>query len=335
MKISASIYSNKEKELIGLLRELDAYRIDSFHIDCNDDPLVFKDIDVIRAHSDTPVDLHLITEQPEKYYDQILAYDVDYVTFQYEPLKQQLDIPDEIKHKAGLAITSNTNIAVFEKYRNQLNHVLFMTTTPGQSGGVFNKENFRKIRAFKNVFPGVEMHVDGGINEEISFILRNMGVSLAVIGSYLFKNKFLGSAVIRLKSDDIESHYAAKDFMLEGDEVPLLVEGKYDFEQLLKTIEYYKMGLAIITNEQGRLAGLVTNADIRRALLDNIADLNHIDPRAIINKSPLYVEENQNVTDILHYIKEQTMPVQFLPVVNQEKIVTGTLRFNNLIKGEL
>ena len=36
MKISASIYSNTEKDLTSLIKELDAHRVDFFHIDCND-----------------------------------------------------------------------------------------------------------------------------------------------------------------------------------------------------------------------------------------------------------------------------------------------------------
>ena len=43
MKISASIYSTT-RDLEQVVRELDAHRIDLFHVDCNDDPKVFDDI---------------------------------------------------------------------------------------------------------------------------------------------------------------------------------------------------------------------------------------------------------------------------------------------------
>jgi len=83
----------------------------------------------------------------------------------------------------GLAITSETSIDVFKKYQH-FDFVLFMTTSPGKSGGTFNKNNFGKIRQFKSLFPEAKVHVDGGVNDEISFVLRNMGVSLIVSGSY-------------------------------------------------------------------------------------------------------------------------------------------------------
>jgi pentose-5-phosphate-3-epimerase len=66
LKISASIYSGKDKELVSLVQELDAHRVNFFHIDCNDNPSVFDDIKKIRQHSNTPIYLHLITTEPEK-----------------------------------------------------------------------------------------------------------------------------------------------------------------------------------------------------------------------------------------------------------------------------
>ncbi len=57
MKISASIYSNKHQPLADVVRELDEHFIDFFHVDCNDDPSVFKDIVAIHQSSSTPVDL--------------------------------------------------------------------------------------------------------------------------------------------------------------------------------------------------------------------------------------------------------------------------------------
>src|ERR1043165_8207700 len=49
VKISASVYSNKSKPLEELVKELDSVGVDFFHIDCNDDPSVFPDIERIHA----------------------------------------------------------------------------------------------------------------------------------------------------------------------------------------------------------------------------------------------------------------------------------------------
>jgi len=183
MKISASIYSNKEKDLESLINELDAHRVNFFHIDCNDDISVFDDIRKIRKISKTPIDLHLITQQPEKYFSLIEENKIEYVTFQFEKINKEFPVPESIKSNIGLAIVSETDIEIFEKFKNRFSFILFMATTPGESGGKFNKQNFKKINEFRNKYPGKKIHVDGGVNEELSFILRNMGVNVLVIGS--------------------------------------------------------------------------------------------------------------------------------------------------------
>jgi ribulose-phosphate 3-epimerase len=334
VKISASIYSNKDKSLKDLIEELDAYHVNFFHIDCLDDSQVFDDIATIRSISKTPVDLHLITPAPEKYFKLIAKHQIEYVTFQYENLPDGLQIPDFIKADVGLAITSETDISVFDRFSDACSFILFMTTTPGMSGGEFNRHNFKKIREFRSKYPAKKIHVDGGINAEVSFIMRNMGVNASVVGSYLFRNSFIGSALLNLKSDDVSSHYRIRDFMLEQDEIPVIHEDELTFEKVLLSIDQYKMGFTNITNSNGILLGIITNADVRKGLISRINNLNEIEVSDMINCDPAYIFEDETVAEVLSYIKKLSFPVLFLPVVDRQKKVTGAIKFNNLIKGE-
>ncbi|MEQ9230878.1 MAG: hypothetical protein RIF46_09340, partial [Cyclobacteriaceae bacterium] len=93
MKISASLYSNKDKSLQELVTELDKCHIDYFHIDCNDEPSVFDDIKEIRGYSKTPIDLHIITDNPDPYLDLLREVSVERVCFQLENLKTKIDLP--------------------------------------------------------------------------------------------------------------------------------------------------------------------------------------------------------------------------------------------------
>ncbi|MBL7897795.1 MAG: hypothetical protein JNJ99_04610 [Crocinitomicaceae bacterium] len=47
------------------------------------------------------------------------------------------------------------------------------------------------------------------------------------------------------------------------------------------------------------------------------------------------VNQNFTVFQLLRYIKKQSMPVLYLPVVNDKGQAVGTMNFMNLIKGEL
>ena len=334
MKISASIYSSKDKELASLIHELDAYNVDYFHIDSLDNPDVFDDIHLIKSISNTQIDLHLITPHPEKYFEKINEHKVENVTFQYESLENGINLPANLQCNIGLAITSETSVEVFERYADSCSFILFMTTTPGMSGGEFNKENFKKIRQFRALYPTKKIHVDGGINAELSFILRNMGVYASVIGSYLFKGTFIGSAMLNLKSDNIKSHFKISDFMLEQDEIPVLSYENLTFENVLLTIENYKMGFTHIADKDNKLLGIISNADIRKGLIKNLGNLNQINIDDIINRNPAFVHDCDTVSDVLSYIKSLQFPVLFLPVVDKNQRITGTIKFNNLIKGE-
>lgn len=333
MKISASIYSTS-RDLEQVVRDLDAHRIDLFHVDCNDDPKVFEDIAKIRQWSKTPVDLHIISSTPEKYFPLLEKTPVDYVTFQYEDLPGKLEIPATIKGKLGLAITAVSDIDVFDAYADRFDFILMMATIPGKSGGEFNKEIFRKIRDFKKKYPEKRIHVDGGVNGEVSFILRNMGVYASVSGSYLFKAETVGAALLNLKTHEQESHFLVKDFMLSGEEIPLLKPGERSFENVLRSIEDYALGFTILAGNDGTLEGIISNADVRKGLLKNIGKLDAISENDMTNHSPVTVNENATVIELLRLIKSKKFPITYLPVVDNENKVTGALTFFNLVKGE-
>jgi len=213
MKISASIYSDKQRDLKTVIEDLVEHQVDLLHVDCNDDLAVFEDIKAIREWCDVPIDLHIITPTPSKYYPLLEETPVEYVTFQYEDLKEPLNIPDTVSGRKGIAVTTPTSVQIFNEFEN-FDFILIMATIPGQSGGKFDKVNFAKIREFRKAYPSRSIHVDGGVNPEVSFILRNMGVTSAVSGSYLFNAASVGNALMNLTKRNVESHYLVKNHRL-------------------------------------------------------------------------------------------------------------------------
>ncbi|MEM7105289.1 MAG: CBS domain-containing protein [Bacteroidota bacterium] len=334
MKLSASIYSQEGEPLQQVIRKLDEHGIDFYHVDCNDNEKVFADIEEIRKWSNKPIDLHIISGEPEKFYPLLEKYQPEYLTFQYEDLEGELSIPKVINSRKGLAISSDTDIEVFESFKDDFDFVLMMATTPGMSGGHFDKRNFRKIRDFNRRFPGKKIHVDGGVNAEISFILRNMGVYAAVSGSYLFNAAYLGAAMLNLKRESYPSTFHVRDFMLSNGEVPILLPGKRTFLDILNALEKYRLGFAILADASGKMEGIITNADLRRALIKNIDKLNDLDTNAMVNRSPVSVKEDFTVSEMLSVIKAQQFPISYMPVVDENNHIKGAITFFNLVKGE-
>ncbi|PKR79983.1 hypothetical protein CW751_12215 [Brumimicrobium salinarum] len=333
MKISGSIYSDKNRSLKETIQDLEAHQVDMLHVDCNDDLSVFDDIKQIRNWCNLPIDLHIITETPEKYFQPLRDCPVEFVTFQYEQLNEPLNIPEDIKGEKGLALITPTPISAFDEY-SSFDFVLFMATIPGQSGGVFDAENFRKIREFKKKYPQKNVHVDGGVNGEVSFILRNMGVHSSVSGSFLFKGASVGQAMMDLTKRAIQSQFKIKDFMIPHKECPIVAMESMTFKQVLESIDKGRLGFTIIEKE-GEFEGIISNADVRKSMIKNFEDIAGLAVTEMINHNPITIDAEANVDDMLKLIRQQSFPVMYLPVINSDNKAEGIVTFVNLIKGEI
>jgi pentose-5-phosphate-3-epimerase len=333
MRISASIYSDKKRSLHETIDDLNAHRIDLLHVDCNDDVSVFDDIRQIRTWCKIPIDLHIITPNPSKYYDLLRETPVEYVTFQLENLEEKLEIPADVSGKKGLSIVTPTPIEAFDAYSN-FDFILLMATIPGQSGGVFDPINFKKIRDFQKKYPSKSVHVDGGVNGEVSFILRNMGVHSSVSGSFLFNAPSVGHALMDLTKRDVDSQFLIKDFMIPIDESPVVTEQTSPID-VLKSIELGKWGFTLVLDSNKQLKGIVSNADIRKSLIRTQGILNNESVGDIMNNNPTVISDQATVNQLLQLIKGISFPIMYLPVVNQANQATGIITFMNLIKGEI
>lgn len=333
MKISASIYSNKEKSLEELVRDLDAHGIDMLHVDCADNDKVFDDIVAIRKFSSTPIDLHIISSTPEKYLQKIEELKIEYVSFQYENFTAFPTLLQNTTTKFGLSVVSSTGIDVFEKAGSGYSFVVMMATTPGKSGGAFSSQSFQKIIEFKQRYPKVSVHVDGGVNDEIAYILRLLRVNAVVSGSYLMNHESLGAGLLSFhQSPNGHKSFMVSEFATPVQFLPVLKESEIDFKTILQTIDKFAQGFVLITDNEGKLTGVVSNADVRRGLLKNLNDLNATDAASIINRKPISIKETSTVADIVRLLNELNFIVLFLPVVGDKNILKGAVLLNNLTR---
>ncbi len=333
MKISASIYSSKEKTPEQLVRELDAHEIDMLHVDCRDNEKVFEDIAAIRKISSTPIDLHIISATPEKYFHRIEELKIEYVSFQYEELSELPALPAKSSTKFGLSVISSTPISVFEAAKDSYSFIMLMATVPGQSGGEFNRESFQKIIEFKSRYPKVSIEVDGGVNDEIAYILRLLGVNTIVSGSYLMNHESLGAGMLSFhKKPTAHNTFKVCEFATPVKFLPVLKQGEVDFKNVLQTIEKFALGFVLVTDDAGKLTGVVSNADVRRGLLKNIDDLNKTDAGTLVNTKPIFIGEAATVADIVRLLNGLNFIVLFLPVVDDNNVLKGAVLLNNLTR---
>jgi len=208
-----------------------------------------------------------------------------------------------------------------------------MTTEPGVSGSKFQRKNFNRIRKSRKLFPKLKIHVDGGINAEISFILRMLGVYSAVSGSFLVNHKNLAEALIDLRFAHTGSEVMVKEFQIAPKELPILNIENCSFNSIIKTLDDYKLGFVLFEQNE-KFYGVCSNADIRKGIIKNLDNLNNIKIEELINKNPFVINENINTKEMIHAIKSKSFPILFLPVVSDDNKISGALTFNQLIKGE-
>lgn len=334
VKISASIYSGARAQLRENILKLEKAGIDLLHIDCMDDMAVFTDLEEIRTYSSLPFDLHLITSQPEKYTALIEKIRPEFLTYQLEDLPAGF-VPQRINGtRLGLALVSGTPLETLEPYIQQLDHILLMTTTPGKSGGTFDRNNFRKIRQAARKFRGKTIHVDGGVNHEISFILRNLGVHVAVSGSFLMNNEYFGEAMMHLKHQNISSHFTVADMMLDLEDLPVLDPAHSTLHDVLVAIDRYALGFALLAEPSGKFRGLISNADIRKALIRFPGKWDAITVQEVVNPSPVSVQPQDTIEQMLKIANSKDFLITFMPVTDAAGTLHGAVTFNQLIKGE-
>lgn len=335
MKISASLYSSSLQDLPSLVHELDALQLDFFHLDCfeGQEQKVSRDIRAIQQISNTPIDLHVIGANYSSFFDMAQDLGVSQLTLQYENLPEHISLPADRLYNLGLAIVNDTSLEVLDKVKDSIDYILLMTTTPGKSGGKFEKTSFDRIRKCKQMYPNLPIYVDGGINAEVSFILRLLGVRQAVSGSFLVNHQNIAKALADLRFHQQGSAYQIKDFLLEARHLPLLNPSTCTVQDVILTMDECKLGF-VLFEEGGSFVGICSNADLRKGILKYLDSPNDMKVRDMINYHPIVIQDESTTDEMLSLVKRYDFPILFLPVVGQDGVLKGAVLFNELIKGE-
>ena len=100
-----------------------------------------------------------------------------------------------------------------------------------------------------------------------------------------------------------------------------MVSSRNILKEVMKKIDINGHGLAIIVDEKTRFLGLVTDGDIRRAIINGASLETPIE--GIMNKNATTIKEGCSANDIVNVIG--TKPLNFLPVLNEENSVCEIL----------
>jgi ribulose-phosphate 3-epimerase len=334
MKISASVFAQNHTPLASLVGHLRRIGVAMLHVDCFSSADFDRFIENAADAELLPLDVHLISDKPEDFLIKLGDRKIDRLCLQFEKLD---NIPAAFfsgNFRKGIAIETNTPIESIEsKLIEQLDFVMLMCTVPGVSGGKFDTRNFSRIHYLQKHFPNLKITIDGGVNSEIAFILKLLGVDTVVSGSFLLDKMDYGVNMLHLLHPVATENIVVKDFMLPFENLPILIEGKFSLRDAMKAIDDFKTGFGLVIDENGTLKGVTTNADVRRAILKEFENFHSIRPENIVNTKPVVINENVSVKKMLETIEALGMVILFLPVTDENDKLKGLVPLNNLARG--
>lgn len=200
MKVSVSILSATDRVIC--VKKLNRTNLDYFHIDAMDGKFVsnyqmpVKEILQIAQYTKKPLDIHLMVEDPWKYIDKLIKLPIEYITFHVELAQDIEELISECKnhgYKVGLAIKPNTDLKILKPYLKLIDLILIMSVEPGFGGQKFLESTYDRIIGVKELLQknnaeNILIEVDGGINDSNISKLKELGVDIAVSGSYIINN---------------------------------------------------------------------------------------------------------------------------------------------------
>ena len=160
----------------------------------------------LRKRTNLLFDVHLMLTDPQKYVDSFLKAGADSITIHVESNSDTmatLNYLEECNCKAAIALSPDTPAEAAFPYLEKVSMVLVMTVYPGFGGQKFMPTMMDKVRAIRAEIIkrglNVDIQVDGGINDETGFLVRQAGANNLVAGSYIFKAENRKQAIDSLR----------------------------------------------------------------------------------------------------------------------------------------
>jgi ribulose-phosphate 3-epimerase len=172
---------------------------DWIHVDVMDNHFVpnltlgLPVIEALKKHTDTPLDAHLMIEDPDRWAPAFAEAGCGSVTFHAEAAKGHVRLAREIRAKgarASMALNPATSVDQYAGMLGELDMLLVMTVEPGFGGQKFLDLCLPKIRRARELISaaGLEvwLQVDGGVSLETIERCAEAGADVFVAGSAVF-----------------------------------------------------------------------------------------------------------------------------------------------------
>lgn len=121
-----------------------------------------------------------------------------------------------------------------------------------------------------------------------------------------------------------------KDVMLTDDHIPIVSLGT-KVQKAIEEINANKIGATLVVDKEQKLAGIVSDGDLRRALLKK-KNIHKMKVEEVMSPSPKTVDENQTAADALGIM--ELYGITHLAIVDRDKRVKGVVHLHDLLGRE-
>ncbi|MGM9618124.1 ribulose-phosphate 3-epimerase [Butyricicoccus sp.] len=199
VKISPSVFAADLSKFREQIQELEQNHAELLHVDVMDGHFVERmafgadHIRMLKNMTHTPLDVHLMIDNPEVHIDSIADAGADIITVHQESTTRLLSCMQKIHKrglKAGVVLSPATSEETIRYLLDDVDMILLMTVNPGEGGQHFLTSVVEKIRRVKEMVGDrdIDIEVDGSIDDKTIRLCREAGANVFVSGGYLFKN---------------------------------------------------------------------------------------------------------------------------------------------------
>ncbi len=148
-------------------------------------------VKALRSRFDTPLDVHLMMDNPEKYLDVFIDGGAANVTIHAEIPG---DVAGMLRHirargaSAGLSVKPGTAAEAIRPLLPLADMVLVMTVEPGFGGQKFQPAMLDKLSALRAIGYAGLLQADGGISLANLPALKAHGLDVAVMGTAMYRS---------------------------------------------------------------------------------------------------------------------------------------------------
>ncbi len=152
-------------------------------------------IRTVRRVTDLPIDVHLMVERPEQYFDEYVDAGAGILTLHVEAaphLCRQIACIQELGARAGAAVNPGTPLAALDAVWEAIDVLLVMSVNPGRAGQRFIPASLARLRAAREQIDALPedrrplLEVDGGIDADNAAAAAHAGADVLVSGSGVF-----------------------------------------------------------------------------------------------------------------------------------------------------